>query len=83
MKNNTNMKKYILILSLVFSLLFWSNNGQAQTAPPPPTGGHGLTANQVAGGSAPIGGGLFILLGLGAAYAGKKLYNHKKSLLEE
>ncbi len=75
------MKKYILLLSLVFTLLFWSNSGQAQTAPPPPSGGHGLTTNQA--GSAPIGGGLFILLGLGAAYAGKKLYDHKKTLLEE
>ena len=30
------------------------------------------------GGGAPIGGGLFILLGLGAAYGGKKLYQYKK-----
>ncbi len=83
MKNKINMKKYILLLCMAFVLSFWTNNGQAQTAPPPPSGGHGLITNQVAGGSAPIGGGLFILLGLGAAYAGKKLYNHKKSLLEE
>lgn len=32
----------------------------------------------VPGGGAPIGGGLFVLLGLGAAYAGKKIYNYKK-----
>ena len=30
------------------------------------------------GGPAPIGGGLFILLGLGAAYGGKKLYHLSK-----
>ena len=30
------------------------------------------------GGGAPIGGGLFILLGLGAAYGGKKVYNFVK-----
>lgn len=28
--------------------------------------------------TAPVGGGLFILLGLGAAYAGKKIYDYKK-----
>ncbi len=27
--------------------------------------------------------GLFILLGLGAAYGGKKMYNYRKSLLKE
>lgn len=31
-----------------------------------------------AGHSTPVGGGLFILLGLGAAYAGKKIYDYKK-----
>ena len=30
------------------------------------------------GGGAPVGGGLFVLLGLGAAYAGKKIYDFKK-----
>lgn len=30
------------------------------------------------GGGAPIGGGLFILLGLGAAYGSKKLYQLNK-----
>ncbi len=30
------------------------------------------------GGGAPIGGGLFILLGLGAAYGSKKLYQLSK-----
>lgn len=32
----------------------------------------------VPGGGAPIGGGLFVLLGLGATYAGKKIYDYKK-----
>ena len=47
-------------------------------APPPPPPGHGTTGN-VPGGGAPIGSGLFILLGLGAAYGGKKIYDHFKS----
>ncbi len=73
------MKKFLIIFSLVFGLMFWSNNTFAQAAPP---ASHGATGNQ-SGGSAPIGGGLFILLGLGAAYGGKKLYDHRKSSLEE
>lgn len=51
--------------------------------PPPPSGGHGSNANQDAGGGAPIGGGSFILIGLGIAYGGKKLYDLKKEKLEE
>ncbi len=69
------MKKQIttFILTIVFSLFVY--NGFSQGPPPPPSGvGHGASGNQN-GGSAPIGGGLFILLGLGAAYGGKKLYN--------
>ncbi len=77
------MKKFILLLSLAFTLLLWSNNGQAQTAPQPPSGGHGQSSNQAAGGGAPIGGGLFILLGLGAAYGGKKLYDKRKTALDD
>ena len=78
------MKKYILLVGLAFALTVCADStyGQGQSVPPPPTD-HGVTGDQVAGGSAPIGGGLFILLGLGAAYAGKKLYDHRKILLEE
>ncbi len=77
------MKKYIVLFSLLFSLLLWSNNANAQTVPPPPNGGHGQNINLPAGGSAPIGGGLFILLGLGIAYGGRKLYQMKTESLEE
>ena len=57
----------------------------SQSAPPPPPSGDegaGGTSDQRTGG-APIGGGLFILLGLGAAYGGKKLYDLRKEKLEE
>ena len=48
------------------------------TQPPPPGNGHGQNSNQ-SGGGAPVGSGLFILLGLGAVYGGKKIYSrHKK-----
>jgi hypothetical protein len=51
----------------------------AQDPPPPPSGGHGQTGNQSPpGGGTPIGSGLVLLLALGAAYGGKKLYTLKK-----
>jgi len=73
------MKKYIILFALIFSLLFWSNQIYAQSNPP---ADHGATVNQ-SGGGAPIGGGLFVLLGLGVAYGGKKLYENRKTTLEE
>ena len=44
------------------------------TQPPPPPAGHGSSGDQSPGGTAPIGSGLVILLGLGAAYGGKKIF---------
>ncbi len=73
------MKKFLIIFSLVFGLMFWSNNTFAQADPP---ADHGAIGNQ-SGGGAPIGGGLFILLGLGAVYGGKKLYDKRKEILDE
>ena len=74
------MKKLIAPILFTF-VLFLSFNGFSQ-APPPPPPGHGQTGNQ-SGGDAPIGGGLFILIGLGAAYGGKNLYDINKEKLEE
>ncbi len=67
---------YILLLTLAFTWL-GGYRAEAQTVPPPPDT-HGATDNQASGGGAPIGGGMFILLGLGAAYGGKKLYDMKE-----
>jgi hypothetical protein len=80
-KIEPDMKKlartYLLsaVLALLFSILF-NQTALSQPPPPPPGGGHGQGGNQGAGGSqgAPIGGGLEILVILGALYAGKKAY---------
>ena len=76
------MKKIHKVLAITLIILTaTSTNLLAQAAPPPPPA-HNETGN-VPGGNAPIGGGLLILLGLGAAYGGKKLYDIKKKNLEE
>jgi len=74
------MKKSILTLLVIIASAATTN--LLAQAPPPPPPDHGESGNQP-GGNAPIGGGLFILLGLGAAYGGKKLYDMKKEKIEE
>ena len=68
--------KTLTITLLIAGATFISSIAKADDPPPPPPG-HGETGN-VPGGGAPIGSGLFILLGLGAAYGGKKIYDYKK-----
>ena len=68
------MKKYILKISFIFLFLMMVLNGFTQPPPPPSGAGHGASGNQT-GGSAPIGSGLVVLLSLGAAYGGKKVFN--------
>ena len=67
---------------LLIAMLALASTTMFAQAPPPPPPNHGETGN-VPGGNAPIGGGLFILLGLGAAYGGKKLYDLRKEKLEK
>lgn len=78
-EKNRKMKNIKLIIAGIF-FLFLSIGVMAQ--PDPPAEGHG-SGNDASGGGAPIGGGLLILLSLGAAYGGKKLYDLKKESLEE
>lgn len=78
------MKK-LAIITLTAGLLFFTPfltpTAQADgPAPPPPD--HGATGNQE-GGGAPIGGGLFILMGLGAGYGVKKIYDVRKKKASE
>ena len=75
------MKKILAKLLFILTIIVCSQTLIAQP-PPPPSGGHGSNNNQPAGG-APIGSGLFILLGLGVAYGGKKVYDMRKEILEE
>ena len=74
------MKKFFIPLVISLGLMLGTTDVFSQ--PPPPPGDHGDTGNQNAG-NAPIGGGLFILLGLGAAYGGRKLYQSYKEEPED
>ena len=77
------MKKQIITFAFTIIFTLFAYNGFSQGPPAPPTGaGHGQSGNQN-GGNAPISGGLFILLGLGAAYGGKKLFNAQQEELED
>jgi uncharacterized membrane protein len=84
------MKRAIFrILSALMIIGFISLSSISYSQPPPPpggasgVGGTGGSSGDRTGGGAPIGGGLFILLGLGAAYGGKKIYDLRKKDLEE
>ncbi len=80
------MKKFVIKTTLLFCFILFANyNAIAQLSPPPPPGQHGSSGNQTTGGDAPVGTGIGILLALGAAYGGKKVYNafRNKQALEE
>ena len=73
------MKTKIAKLILSFIVLFLSVGLMAQTPPHPPSTGHGQTGNQAPGTpGAPIGSGIALLIGLGAAYGAKKTLNASK-----
>ncbi len=78
MKKTINNILKAFVIGLMVSIAY-----SVEAQPPPPPGGAAGTGNESGnsqGGSAPIGGGLFILLGLGAAYGGRKVYNLRKEL---
>ena len=76
------MKKRFGIFNLLLILvLFITINaaGIAQTPPPPPPGGvHGQAGNKAP--AAPIGEGIFLLIGLAGMYGSKKVYDHRKEV---
>lgn len=65
------MKKSLLILAISAFVCFSSSDLLAQNAPPPPSD-HGQQ-----GGSAPIGGGLGVLLAMAATYGARKFYTSR------
>ncbi|MCF6170255.1 MAG: hypothetical protein L3J31_03160 [Bacteroidales bacterium] len=69
------MKKIKYILSGIFILTL--SAGLMAQGPPNPPGGHGGTGDEVPGGNAPVGTGLFLLLGMGAVYGGRKVFKLK------
>lgn len=75
------MKKQILrILTFIICMTIITSITHAQ--PPRPPSGHGHDNNQPSqnGGGAPIGSGLAILLLLGTAYGGVKLWNQRNKI---
>lgn len=64
------MKQFALKITLLSVLLLFNVNLKSQGPPQPPEEGHGTTTNQspTQGGSAPIGSGLMLMLGMGGAY---------------
>jgi hypothetical protein len=77
-KFHTMKNKFrILAISLTLGLFIGLNN--ISIAQPPPPANHGSDGNQApSGGAAPIGSGLLLLLGMGAAYGAKKFLMHGK-----
>jgi hypothetical protein len=74
------MKKILAILSILFFVVFTTLPLMAETrGPGDPGNDPELGGDPPLGGGAPIGGGTFILMGLGAAYAGKKIYELNKN----
>ncbi|MCF8334801.1 MAG: hypothetical protein K9I47_11680 [Bacteroidales bacterium] len=74
MKKITNIIAALLITTLPLISF-------GQDVPPPPES-HGETTDQAPRG-APIGGGVAMLIAMGAAYGGKKYYDYRKKLKNE
>ena len=64
------------LLSLFFVAVSSVLIAQDPPPPPPPGGGHGSGSNQT-GGSAPLAGGVAMLLTMGAGYAAKWIFDAK------
>ncbi len=68
--------------TLMLSIVIGSSVFAQDPPPPPPGGGHGGGGALPPGGGATIGEGIFILMALGAAWSGKKVYDARKRLAE-
>ena len=70
------MKQYLIRIFTIIALFCITALASAQPPPPPGGGGGENTRGQAnkLGGAAPIGSGSLILLALGMAYGGRKVY---------
>ncbi len=82
MLNLQKMKKVKIIITGIFILLLSSGIIAQGGPPPPPGGGHGDPGDNPPAGAA-LGGGVFVLLGLGAVFGGKKVYDLVKHRKED
>jgi hypothetical protein len=70
----------LLRIKLLVVLLAFAGASAAQGPPQPPGIVHGIGGDQPAGGSAPVGGGVWLLLSLASAYGlGSGLIIYKKN----
>jgi hypothetical protein len=70
--------KTIILRTLVISAFLLIGNGIIAQPPPPPSD-HGGSGNAPAGGGGSLTGGIGILMALGAAYGGRKVYKAFKN----
>jgi hypothetical protein len=75
MKNRFKILALVLTLGLIFGL------STISIPQPPPPSDHG-DPGDVPGGTAPVGSGLVLLIGMGAAYGSGKLYKAWKTIEE-
>ncbi|MDY0078050.1 MAG: hypothetical protein RBR87_12335 [Bacteroidales bacterium] len=75
------MKKILIKLTFIIAFTISSTALLAQGPPPPP--GDPNSGGGPVGGNAPIGSGIAILLSLGAAYGGRKVYKYWQSQKED
>ena len=71
--------KYALAKAGLFCLLIGMPTMAISQTPPPPDGSNDDSNSIIPGGGAPVGTGLFVLLGLGLAYGSRKMYTDKQS----
>ena len=78
------MKNTINNIIKTFAILLLVGTAYTVSAqPPPPPGSNDNNDGNKLDGGAPISGGLYILLGLGVAYGGRKVYDLRNKLEEE
>lgn len=74
------IKIYLVLILILFSVSLF---GQSNIPPEPPPQGGTPTGGTPMGEGAPIGGGITLLLAMGAAYGGKKYVDYRKKLKNE